>query len=495
MREKLKPLFKAVDNFLFETPEQTASGPHIRDSIDIKRWMMLVVYALLPCFFMGIWNSGLQSFVFSSGDYRLMDEFIAGKESLSSYFAFAFKDGRWISILKEGAYIVFPLLFVVYLVGGFWETLFAVVRGHDISEGFFVTGILFVLIMPPTIPLWMAAVAVSVGIIFAKEVFGGSGMNIVNPALACRAFLFFAYPGKMTGNVWVGSDSSSVRRSLLTMNKEAAKASIDGYTQATPLGRFNIASDIKRIHVDAIASNNLGIDTPTMETIQKSFSKWQSVNGGPESFGELGSQQLRLFVTSPVSDNGLGLSSSYFEDAYHFAKLQYGAGDFGDWHFFLGDKLGAIGETSVLACLIGALFLIYTGVASWRVMLSMGLGAFFTALLFQFFATFFGADGGAWNPAQFAFPAYKHLLLGGFAFGAVFMATDPVSSADIPLAKYIYGAFIGVLVITIRVVNPAFPEGVMLAILMGNVFAPLFDYYAALFMRKRRKQGGWRQIA
>jgi len=484
----IKPLITAGDTFLYEAPEVTTRGPHIRDAIDIKRWMIVVVIALIPCILFGIWNTGLQKIVYSSGDYRLMNEFLASTNSLADYFAFAGKDNRWLSILKEGSIIVFPLILVVYAVGGFWEALFACIRRHEISEGFLVTGILFVLIMPPTIPLWMAALGVSVGVIFAKEVFGGSGQNIVNPALSCRAFLFFGYPSRMSGNVWVGSNPTVVRESLIKMNQEAGKMGVDGYTQATKLGQFNISDEIAKIHVDALATNNLGAETRSFNTIRSYFEKWNASGGHEATLGQLTQEQMRSFVTSPLTEGGLGLSSGYYEDAYHFAKLNYGFGETGNWGFFLGNKLGCIGETSVLACLLGAAFLIYTGVGNWRTMLGMLLGAYLTALLFQV-GSVIGPDGGAWNPAQFGFPAYKHLILGGLAFGLVFMATDPVSSADMASAKYIYGAFCGVIAIVIRVINPAFPEGVMLAILMGNVFAPLFDYYAVKFFRRRRTRG------
>ena len=200
----------------------------------------------------------------------------------------------------------------------------------------------------------------------------------------------------------------------------------------------------------------------------------------------LSQDQMRDFVTSPIAEGGLGLSTGYYEDAYHFSSLNYGIGHDNDWNFFFGDKIGCIGETSILACLLGALYLIYTGVGSWRTMVAMGLGAYLTALAFQMFSHYFAADGGAWNAAQFTFPAYKHLLLGGLAFGIVFMATDPVSSPSLNGAKWIYGLFCGIVTIVIRDINPAYPEGVMLAILMGNVFAPLFDHYVAQQYKKRR---------
>jgi len=484
---KIRPLISAGDTFLYEPPITTSRGPHIRDALDVKRWMLLVVVALLPCFFMGIWNTGLQSFVYSSGDFSLMNEYIASSGSFSTYFDFVMKEGRIWNILWEGSRLVIPLVILIYAVGGLWEGLFACVRGHEISEGFLVTGILYALILPPTIPYWMAIVGVSVGTVLAKEVFGGSGMNIVNPALACRAFLFFTYPGRMSGSVWVGGNPTVVRESLVKMNQDAATTSIDSFTQATKLAVFNVTPEIKRVHVDAIATNEVGTDVSTIGTIQNQFNQWTATSDQQATLGQLSQEQMQSFVTTPLAEGGLGLSTGYYEDAFHFSSLQHDVGTTNsDWGFFLGNKLGCIGETSTLACLLGAIFLIYTGIGSWRTMIAMGLGAYLTALCFQWGSSLFGAEGGAWAPAQFGFPAYKHLILGGLAFGLVFMATDPVSSPSMNGAKWMYGAFCGIVSIIIRVINPAFPEGVMLAILMGNVFAPLFDYYNAKFTRKRR---------
>lgn len=481
----LRPLVQAGDTFLYEAPEVTKKGPHIRDAIDIKRWMLIVVFALIPCLLVAIWNAGLQSFVYSSGDYRLMNEYLDSANSLNSYFSFAAKDNRYLTILKEGALIVLPLALVVYAVGGFWEALFASLRGHEISEGFLVTGILLVLVLPSTIPYWMAAVGVSAGIVLGKEVFGGSGMNIVNPALFCRCFLFFTFPGRMSGDVWVGENPTEVRQSLVTMNRDAKTTPLDGYTQATKLAKFNVTSEIKTIHVDAIATNDLGKDVATYDPIAKRFTAWKA-QGHPDAvLGKLPADQMRQFVTSPAKEGGLGLSTGYYEDAYHFSALKYGIGHNGNGGMFLGDKLGSLGETSGLAILLGALFLVWTGVGSWRTMVSMLLGAFLTASAFEWGSKFLAVDGGAWSPAQFGFPAYKHLLMGGIAFGAVFMATDPVSSPSMPLAKWIYGLFCGMVAVVIRVINPAYPEGVMLAILMGNVFAPLFDHYCVEAYRRR----------
>jgi Na+-transporting NADH:ubiquinone oxidoreductase subunit B len=481
----LRPLIEATDTFLYEAEVNTSKGPHIRDAIDIKRWMVLVVVALIPCILMAIWNTGLQKFVYSSGNFHLMNEYLSSTTSWSGYFNFAAKDGRYLSFIAEGLKIFIPLTIVSYAVGTFWEYLFAYLRGHEISEGLLVTGILYVLIMPPTIPLWMAAFGISAGIIFAKEVFGGSGMNIVNPALACRAFLFFTFPGRMSGDVWVGSNPTTVRESLVKMNQEAGTSGIDSYSQATALNRFNVTQEIKNIHVDAIATNHTGSDVSTFQTISQYFDKWKETTNTEAIFGKLSPEQLQSFVTTPLTDGGLGLSPGYYEDAYRFASLKFGMNHNSDIGFFLGDKLGCLGETSTLACLLGALFLIYTGIASWRTIVAMGLGAFLTAFIFQFVSNYIATDQGAFLPAQFGFPAYKHLIIGGLAFGMVFMATDPVSSPSLKISQWIYGLLCGLIAIIIRVINPAYPEGVMLAILVGNVFAPLIDYYAAYYLRKR----------
>lgn len=484
----IRPLISAGDTFLYETPQVTKNAPHIRDAVDVKRWMWLVVVAILPAFFFSIWNTGLQSFVYTSGDYKLMKEFMAASTSLSAYSDFVFKDNRYLSILKIGAGTVLPIVLISYLVGGLWEAFFAIIRRHEISEGFLVSGILYALILPPTIPYWMVAVGVSVGIVLGKEIFGGSGMNIVNPAMACRAFLFFTFPGRMSGDIWVGSNPADVRESLVKMNKDAGTTTLDGFTQATPLTRFNITTDIKKIHVDAIASNNLGSNVRSYDTIQEHFNQWNVAGQHNATLGQLNTEQLKDFVTAPLAKGGLGLSPSNYDDAYHFSSLNYGLGVDNDWGFFLGNKLGSLGETSGLMILLGALFLIYTGIASWRTMAGMALGAFLTAFMFQTGSSLFGAEGGAWNPAVYGFPAYKHLILGGMLFGLVFMATDPVSSPGMQSAQWVYGFFCGMVSIIIRGINPAYPEGVMLAILIGNVFAPLFDHYATQWYCKRRKR-------
>jgi len=290
-------------------------------------------------------------------------------------------------------------MIVIYAVGGFWEVVFAVARRHEINEGFLVTGFLFTLILPPTMPLWQAAVAISFGVVIGKEIFGGVGYNILNPALTARVFAFFAYPAQMSGNsVWVA---------------------LDGYTKATPLA---VAAETARGSSAVAALEQAGYN---------------------------------------------------FQDA------------------FLGFIPGSIGETSTLACLLGLTFLLITGMASWRIVAGCAVGLITTAALF------FGAQGPQYL-GSFSLPPSWHLVLGGFAFGAIFMATDPVTASATNIGRWIYGICIGVLVVLIRVVNPAYPEGVMLAILFMNIFAPLIDHVVVeAHVRGRRKrlvdnQGGKR---
>lgn len=484
--ERLHPVVEAIDAFLYEPPNETSSGPHVRDSVDVKRVMMLVVFALLPCILMAIWNTGLQSFVYSSGNLNLMQEYLSSATSFGGYFGFVFHEFRFLEILRQGFTLFLPVMFISYLVGGLCEAVFAVVRRHPISEGFLVTGMLYALILPPTLPYWMVAFGIAVGVILSKEVFGGSGMNIVNPALACRAFLYFTFPGRMSGEVWVGSSVQSVRESLLKMNRANTLPEFDGYTQATWLAQFKIPTEIKQIHVDAIASNDL-LHPSTLSALQEKLSHWNQANGLSSTLGSLSSEHLHSFVTATAEKGGLGLPPNLYTDAARFAALENGVGHSSNWNLFFGDRLGSMGETSVFACLLGAAFLLFTRIASWRTMMGMLLGAFVTALLFQLGAGWIGSNGGAWNPAIYGFPAYKHLLLGGLPFGIVFMVTDPVSSPTLPLARWVYGAFAGVVTILIRVINPAYPEGVMLAILMANVFAPLFDRMATHRLIQKRR--------
>ncbi len=345
--------FEGLETFLFVPNTVTTKGAHIRDAIDMKRTMTVVIMATIPALLFGMWNVGYQHFLSLGETTDFWQNFLFG--------------------LKK----VLPIIIVSYVVGLGIEFYFAQIRGHEINEGYLVTGMLIPLIVPPDIPLWIVAVAVAFAVVFGKEVFGGTGMNIVNPALLARAFLFFAYPGDMSGDkVWI-----------------AEKA--DGYSGATPLGHALVG------------------------------------------------------------------------DFSHLASFN---------DMFMGFIPGSIGETSTLMILIGAVILLLTGIASWRIMLTVFLGGYTMGLLFNLW----GAND------YMELPAYYHLVMGGFAFGAVFMATDPVTSAQTNRGKYIYGFLVGMIAVLIRVFNPAYPEGMMLAILLMNVFAPLIDHYVIESNIKKR---------
>lgn len=377
--ERLYPLFEAGDTFARTPGETTQGAPHVRDSIDQKRLMMFVIYALLPCLLFGIWNAGNQ---FNIANHV--------------------EDATLTTDLLRGAAMVLPIVFVSYLVGGLWEVLFAIVRRHEINEGFLVTGMLFPLVLPPTIPLWQVAVGISFGIVIGKEIFGGVGYNILNPALTGRAFLFFAYPAQISGDmVWVGTAKTALDNSILGTVAE----NIDGVTQATPLA---IAAAAEK-SADAIAALN---------------------------------------------DAGFTL-----------------------WNMTVGNIPGCIGSTSDIAILLGMGFLLMTGIASWRVMFSGIIGCAAMAALFNVLPL---------ENAYAALPFYYHLVMGGFLFGIVFMATDPVSCSSTNTGKLIYGFLIGVLTVLIRVANPAYPEGAMLAILFMNVMAPLIDHFVVQSHIKKR---------
>jgi Na+-transporting NADH:ubiquinone oxidoreductase subunit B len=355
--EKMYPAYDAFETFLFVPDHTTHAGSHIRDAIDLKRTMITVVLALMPALFFGMWNVGQLHFTAIGEAYTLMS-------------AFTF-----------GALKMLPLIIVSYAVGLGVEFAFAISRGHSVNEGYLVTGMLIPMTMPIDVPLWMLAVSVVFAVIIGKEVFGGTGMNILNPALTARAFLFFAYPSFMSGDkVWINTGDA---------------ATVDGFSGATPL---------------ADLAANIPLD--------------------------------------------MSLISS----------------------FFYGNMAGSVGETSTLAILMGAVILLVTGIASWRTIISVYVGGYVMGLLFNL-----------WGANEFMMiPPYVHLLLGGFAFGAVFMATDPVTAAQTNTAKYIVGFLIGMLAILIRVFNPAYPEGMMLAILFMNVFAPLVDHYVVGANIKRR---------
>jgi len=376
--ERWYPLYEATDSFLFSTTKSTPSAPHVRDAVDLKRIMITVIIALIPCTIMALWNTGYQA-------NQVLAEIGAVPEGWRGAIMqlIGINSQSIFSNMMHGALYFVPIYLVTVIAGSVWEALFNLIRGHEFSEAYLVTSLLLPLTLPPTIPLWQVAVGASFGVIFAKEVFGGVGKNFMNPALASRAFIYFAYPAQMTGDkIWTA---------------------VDGISSATPLGAM----------AQAVA---------------------------------------------PGDPTGV-LDITWFQA-------------------FIGTIPGSMGETSTLACLLGAAILLVTGIASWRIMASMLLGAVITALCFNLIAT-------PANPL-YAIPIHYHLVLGGLAFGLVFMATDPVSAAQTHTGQWLYGILIGFLTILIRVANPAYPEGVMLAILLGNVFAPLFDYFVVRANIKRR---------
>lgn len=360
----LHSTFDAFETFLFVPNTTTHKGAHVRDAIDLKRTMAVVVLALVPALLFGMFNVGYQHALANGLELGVWDSF-------------------WFGFLK-----VLPLIIVSYGVGLGIEFIFAQIRGHEVNEGFLVSGMLIPLIMPVDVPLWMVAVATAFAVVIGKEVFGGTGMNIFNPALLARAFVFFAYPSSISGNtVWVAG--------------LGAQPAVNGFSGATPLSDAALAVSE---HADQIA-----------------------------------------FTSTPI-----------------------------DW--FYGLIPGSIGETSTLAILLGAVVLLWTGVASWRIMVATFAGGFGMGLLFNLI-------GGN---AYMDMPAYFHLLLGGFAFGAVFMATDPVTGSQTNTGKWIYGLLIGVMAVLVRVLNPGYPEGMMLAILFMNAMVPLIDHYVVQANVSRR---------
>ena len=380
--EKLYPLYELNDTFLFTPPEVTQDASHVRDGLDLKRMMMTVVVSLAGCVYMAMYNTGFQAHLaISRGAPPLETWQTAAMQAMGLSFS---PDSAW-ACLAHGALYFIPVLVVTFAVGGAWEVLFAMVRKHAVNEGFLVTGLLFPLILPPPIPLWQVAVGISFGVVVGKEIFGGTGMNVLNPALTARAFLFFAYPAELSGDrVWI-----------------AAATSADGVTGATWLA--------------------------------------SATDAGPAALTE-------------------GLDW---------------------WDAFVGLMPGSMGETSALACLAGALVLIVTGVGSWRIMASVVAGTVATAWLLN-------GVGSETNPFFQVSPTW-HFVLGGWAFGTVYMATDPVSAPVSSTGQYAYGFTIGLLTVLIRVVNPAYPEGMMLAILFMNLFAPVLDHFVVRANVKRRK--------
>lgn len=438
--EKFYYLFEAGETFMFTPPTVNGKkGVQVRDAIDLKRMMITVVIAMVPCLLFGIWNTGHQSYVAMGQDATLLQEII------------------------KGLIVVIPVVLVSYTAGGLVEVVFAIMRKHPINEGYLVTGMLIPLVLPPTIPLWQVALAAIFATVIAKEVFGGTGMNILNVAMTARAFLYFAYPVDMAGDtkVWTQLDNrdeiqivsakafpdeknavlSRLQYSVIQVEKatgpEVSQHSIDGkmvdgYTGATALGIASaISSDLKK----QIAEISKAGQDPSLPADFKSSA-----------------------ITNVLDKSGLT-----------FSRLA------------IGNIPGCIGETSFIMVLIGAVILIVTGVASARIILGVFVGTYAMGLLFNALAASIpGAN------AFMALPAHYHLVIGGVAFGAVFMATDPVTATQTLQGKWLYGILIGVLTVIIRVTNPAYPEGIMLAVLLMNVFAPLIDYIVIQSNKKRR---------
>ena len=395
--EKLHPLWEAHDTLLFTPGLVTRAASHIRDALDQKRMMIMVVVALLPCFLMAMFNTGYQAnAAIAAGAAPLEDWHHLIYTTIGFTYATAGETVSFLSLSNFvlGAVFFLPIYITTLAVGGIAEVIICIIRKHPVTEGFLVTSALFPLILPATIPLWQVGLGILFGVVIGKEIFGGVGMNILNPALTARAFLFFAYPAQISGDgPWLPFDVASTS-SFATMP--------DGMSGAT--------------YLSVMASN--------------------------------------------------GMEGGAFAD--------------GQWlNAFLGMVPGSMGETSALACLIGAAVLIFTKVASWRTMLGVVIGTAAMALLLNVFAT---PEG---NP-MLAIPFYWHFVVGGWAFGAVFMATDPVSSPFTETARFIYGLLIGALVVLIRCINPAYAEGMMLAILFMNMFAPLVDHFIVQSNIKRR---------
>lgn len=372
-------LYEAIDTFFYSPADVNKGRNHVRDGIDLKRVMIYVWIAAMPCVLVGCYNVGLQANMAMQS--MGVTELVGWRGEILAAFGIGYDPSSLMDNFWHGFWYWFPIYATVFIVGGFWEVLFASVRGHEINEGFFVTSILFSLIVPATLPLWQAALGITFGIVIGKEVFGGTGKNFLNPALTARAFLYFAYPAQISGDaVWVA---------------------VDGFTGATAL---------------SVAAGG-GVDA----LVAQGFTIQQSLTG---------------YIA------------------------------------------GSIGETSLIAIGIGAVFLLLTKIASWRIMLGVLVGVIATSLLFN-------AIGSTTNP-MFSVTPQWHLVIGGLAFGMVYMATDPVSASMTDTGRFWYGALIGVMTVLIRVVNPAFPEGIMLAILFANLFAPLIDWFVVQANIRRR---------
>lgn len=460
----------AFDTFFAEPQLKTTSRPFVRDATDLKRWMFIVIVALLPATLWGIWNTGVHSVVYTTGSAHQIQA-LRNVRSLGEYIHFFETYSLGWSPWIAGMRIVLPAIFVSYTVGGLIEAAFAAWRGHSLHEGILVTGLLFPLSLPSTLPLWMNGVGIALGILLAKEVFGGTGRNFINPALAARAFLVFGYPAFLAGSVWIGADSQATNHHLEQIH----------VTQATPLVALNQATwDMAVIHSNAWAAAK-GLAKPSQE-LQERFAVWNQIHATNFTWETLPKVELRKFITAPFAQGGLALDPAHYQGMLRLSEFCYGLNGWSNFNLFVGNIAGSIGETSTLACLLGGILLIITGVGSWRTIGGALLGLWITSWGMTQLPLW--VENGQWLSIRFIIPPTKHLISGSFAFGMLFMATDPVSSPSTSLGRWIYGLLIGGLTICIRVLNVAYPEGVMLAILMGNVWAPLIDRWA-IFRRRR----------
>ncbi len=392
----LHPVFELVDTLLYTPASVTRTASHVRDGLDLKRMMMTVVIALVPCILMAMYNTGYQAHLAIDAGGEPLDTY---QTALMQSLGLAFDPKSGLACFVHGALYFLPVLLVTFAAGGLVEVGSAMLRKHQVNEGFFVTGFLLPLTLPPTIPLWQVALGIGFGVLFGKEVFGGTGMNFLNPALLARAFLFFAYPADISGNVWTAASWPELDEQTIEAISSATMAGqVDAVTGATLLTQLNSG----------------------MSAI--SYANW--------------------------------------------------------WDAFVGTIPGSMGETSTLACLIGALILLVTRIASFRIMVGVVAGTFAMALVLDAF--------GSADNAMLHIPFHFHIVLGGWAFATVFMATDPVTAPFTDQARWIYGLLIGALIVLIRAVNPAYPEGAMLAILLMNVFSSLLDHFVVRANIRRR---------
>ncbi|MCH9621089.1 MAG: Na(+)-translocating NADH-quinone reductase subunit B [Chlamydiia bacterium] len=468
MNSFLFSLVETAKSFFFSDNKMPESAPFIHDPIDIKRIMTLVVIATLPATFFAILSNGMFATLYEQLNIPLMNEYINASQTISGYFSFLFS--HFFTFFIAGCKIFIPQLILIYVTGGIIEIFFASLHRKTVSEGFFVTGILFALIIPPTLPYWMTIFGVSIGLILGKEIFGGTGMNIFNPALICRCILYFSFPSYMTGNIWVGNNQFNVAKNVVQYNVNLKTNSFDTITTATQLNISELPNSVSRLQLDGAALAYTQ-DVKLKNTLKERLHKFN-----PNLLiDNLSTTDLINFLTKE-----LYIPEEQLENLAHFAKMTYNIAPYNFANLYFGNMPGSIGETSKFAINLGFLLLLITGLISLRIVVPILLSAFLTALCFYLYAS-----SGVNTPAHYMLSPFKQLFLGGLMFGATFMATDPVSAPTTKMAQIFYGTIIGSLTILIRLINPAFPEGVMLAILFANAFAPLLDRIILRFRKQK----------